>query len=527
MRQVCIIFFMIVCGIIISLKNASAIILITNDVSMNTTWGPTGTPGFQDSEFLLEGFIFVLEGAELTIQPGVTIYGSKPTNGTENIGALIVDRGAKIHASGTPTQPIVFTSEMVYTGQTPASGDWGGVIVNGYAPIMFGEEFGPVGDLYGGGDPYDDSGEIQYVRIEYAGHWYYDEEGFSGIAFQGVGNGTTVDHVQVYQSGGDCIKIRGGTMQMKYMMGTLCGLDSIDWGLAWRGFAQYLLVRDRADAGINGLNTYDGWDSYPVIYNATLVGDPYTDFGIYSAFGMSMRDFTSGEIHNIIVTGFKSYGLRLDEETSWIAADGDLVIDDGIFWDNNGGNEQFNDFAQSLVQNRWTNLQVIDHHLCRPLDYAMPDFAPAPGSPPVNGIVPVAIPPSGMSGREYLGDTTDGMAWSSPVGNEDGICDPGENCIDYGTFFDVTGFIGAVDPHDDWTYGWTTFGIAKQFVSDLNYSGSVTTLDAQKTLRMASGQEQVAACADANNDGSISVLDAQKALRFASGKDPLRTCCTE
>jgi hypothetical protein len=268
-------------------------------------------------------------------------------------------------------------------------------------------------------------------------------------------------------------------------------------------------------------------DSHPVIYNATLVGDPYVDYGMYSAFGMTMRDFTAGDIHNIIVTGFKSYGLRLDEETSWIAADGDLVIDDGIFWDNNNGNEQFNPYAQGLVQNRWTNLQVIDHQLCRPFGYIMPNFAPAPSSPALNGIVPVATPPSGMSNREYIGDTTDGLAWGPPIGDEDGICESGENCIDYGTFFETTPFIGAVDLDNDWTYGWTTFGTQKQLVSDLNYSGTVTTLDAQKTLRIASGQEQITACADANNDGSVSVLDAQKALRFAAGKDPLQLCCTE
>jgi hypothetical protein len=291
---------------------------------------------------------------------------------------------------------------------------------------------------------------------------------------------------------------------------------------------QYLLVKDRGDAGLFGMNTFEGNNSHPVIYNTTLVGDPYTDYGVYSAFGMMMRDFTAGYIHNMIVTGIKGFGLRMDEETSWIVGDGNLVINNGIFWNNNGVGAQFDPLVQDLVNTTWTNLEVIDHQLCNPLDYIMPNFAPTLGSPAIDGTVPVATPPSGISNREYIGDTVDGLPWSPFVGDEDGICEPSENCIDYGSFFETTSFIGAVDPGNDWTYDeWTTFGNEKQLVSDLNYSGTVTSLDAQKTLRMASGQEPITACADANNDGSVSVLDAQKALRFASGKDPLIICCTE
>jgi hypothetical protein len=531
MRKGIISFCLFLCATLVVINDARAITHITGDIITNITWGPTGTPGFQDTEFLLEGFIFVQEGAELTIQPGVTIYGRKPSVGTSSIGTLIIERGAKIHAVGTLTQPIIFTSEMVYSGLTPAAGDWGGIIIDGYAPITYTEEYGELGDIYGGGDPYDDSGEIQYVRIEYAGHWYLGDEGFSGITFQGVGNGTDVDHLQIYMSGGDCVKICGGTVNLRHVIGTSCGIDSVDWGLFWMGFAQYILVKDRGDSGMYGFNTDEGWDSLPVIYNATLVGDPYTDYGTYSAFGMMMRDFTAGYIHNIIVTGFKSFGLRLDDETSWVAGDGDLVINNGIFWNNNGGDSQFDTFAQNLVNTHWTNLEVLDHQLCSPFAYVKPNFAPATGSPAINGVVPVAVPPAGMSGREYIGDTTSGLAWGTPLGNENGICDGSEaasgGCINYGTFFDAVDFIGAVDPDNDWTYGWTTFGTQKQLVGDLNYSNSVNVFDVVILKRIAVALEPVQACADANNDGNINIFDVVRGKRMAVGLESLVLCCTE
>ncbi len=58
--------------------------------------------------------------------PGVTVYSEKAS-----IGALVVSRGGKLNAIGTPDNPIVVTSDQA----VPARGDTGGVIINGYAPI--------------------------------------------------------------------------------------------------------------------------------------------------------------------------------------------------------------------------------------------------------------------------------------------------------------------------------------------------------------------------------------------------------
>ncbi|MDZ7344637.1 MAG: hypothetical protein ONA90_09015, partial [candidate division KSB1 bacterium] len=59
--------------------------------------------------YLLNGFVFVEENATLTIEAGTVIKG-KPGQG-ENASALIIARGGKIFAEGTPTNPIIFTAE--------------------------------------------------------------------------------------------------------------------------------------------------------------------------------------------------------------------------------------------------------------------------------------------------------------------------------------------------------------------------------------------------------------------------------
>jgi hypothetical protein len=52
--------------------------------------------------YLLKGIVYVVEGAKLTIEPGVTIKGEKSSRGT-----LVVTRGTQIIAEGTAEKPII------------------------------------------------------------------------------------------------------------------------------------------------------------------------------------------------------------------------------------------------------------------------------------------------------------------------------------------------------------------------------------------------------------------------------------
>ena len=85
-----------------------------------------GKQTIKKGTYLLKGWVYVAEGAELTIEPGTVIKGDKDTK-----AALIVEPGAKLFAEGTATEPIVFTSEMPAGQRRP--GDWGGLIICGKA----------------------------------------------------------------------------------------------------------------------------------------------------------------------------------------------------------------------------------------------------------------------------------------------------------------------------------------------------------------------------------------------------------
>jgi hypothetical protein len=84
-----------------------------------------------DKQWLLEGGVFIGDDSAetvLTIEPGTTVYGE-----TASKAFLTIRRGSRIEAAGTAEKPIVFTSSKS-PGQR-ARGDWGGLVINGRAPV--------------------------------------------------------------------------------------------------------------------------------------------------------------------------------------------------------------------------------------------------------------------------------------------------------------------------------------------------------------------------------------------------------
>ena len=151
---------------------------ITEDVTL--TSGTT---------YRLNGQYIVEEGATLTIEPGVRIVAVYD----DQVDYILVKQGARINAVGTASNPIVMTSEQEQPGA------WGGIHICGRAHTNAeggtgSSEIG--GAAYGGNDDSDNSGTLQYVRVEYTGYAFDEEHEDNGISFYGVGNGTTVDHCQ-------------------------------------------------------------------------------------------------------------------------------------------------------------------------------------------------------------------------------------------------------------------------------------------------------------------------------------------
>jgi hypothetical protein len=212
------------------------VIVVTGEVTGSETWVNT-------NYYVLRGAVFVRDAATLNIQAGTRIIGE-----SGSVGTLIVERGGRLMAIGTPEAPIVFTSDQPIG--TRNRGDWGGLIINGRARINFesGEAAGE-GDtgVYGGNNDNDNSGVLRYVRVEFSGIEFSPDNELNGIAFQAVGRGTQVDHVQAHMSRDDAMEWFGGTADGKYLVMSNAADDSVDWTFGWTGRLQFVAVTQRGD----------------------------------------------------------------------------------------------------------------------------------------------------------------------------------------------------------------------------------------------------------------------------------------
>ena len=227
--------------------------------------------------------------ATLTIDPGVTVFG------TDDDDYLVITRGSKILSNGTQTSPVVMTSREAVeaTGSLDASrkGVWGGLVINGRAPINACEDTTAAGGsvdcqksgegssgFFGGATSDDDSGQLFYTRVQYAGVRLTNDDELNGIAFQGVGSDTEVEFVQVQNNLDDCFEWFGGTVSATNLVAVGCGDDSFDWTDGWQGSLQYGIVY----SGVSG--TGGGISGDPRgIEGDSLSGKPISDTALNTA----------------------------------------------------------------------------------------------------------------------------------------------------------------------------------------------------------------------------------------------------
>ncbi|AKS42226.1 hypothetical protein [Wenzhouxiangella marina] len=267
--------------------------------------------------WLIQGQLFVGEGDTLTIEAGTELIGG--TLGDTD--TLVVRQGGKIFANGTANNPIVMRGPFAET-----RAEWGGVVINGYAPINGCAEGVDVctaqgegnSGTYGGNDPADNSGVLRYVVVSNAGRQFSEENELNGIAFQGVGNGTTVEYIQVHMNEDDGVEFFGGTVNAKYLVLTGIGDDSLDWTQGWTGNVQYVIAKqytDNGDQGIEADNNGDANDALPralpTLANMTFIGQSNTDIG------WLLREGTGANIANSVVTGFGEYCIDIDQQSTF------------------------------------------------------------------------------------------------------------------------------------------------------------------------------------------------------------------
>ena len=340
--------------------------IVINDSSNNsvtnntTTGGGNETPatgktiyltGTFDSDlsldpintYILNGPVIMQAGTTLTIPSGMTI---KATPGGANI-YIAISQGAKISASGTPTEPIILTSAAA----NPTAGDWGGLILLGKAPInsvLTGStSTSEIGSLpYGGSDASDNSGVIQYLRVEYSGGAADGQSENNGLSFYGVGNGTVVQYVESFEGKDDGFEFFGGTVNVSYLASINNQDDSIDWTEGFSGRITNAYVKHGADHdhgieadGYNsdyGNNASPKFWANPTLTNITIIGNGSADAANTSD-AVRLRVGTKATLNNIYIKGF-ILGFRIDGDGAnnptgeWVV-DGSLHATDVTFDD--------------------------------------------------------------------------------------------------------------------------------------------------------------------------------------------------
>ncbi|MFM8281648.1 MAG: hypothetical protein ACKN9Y_08670, partial [Bacteroidota bacterium] len=293
--------------------------------------------------YRLNGYVHVVEPAVLTIQPGTIIVGD--TVGKNS--ALVINRGAKIIANGTPQLPIVMTSSAP-PGERRA-GDWGGLLIYGKARINNpgGEaaQEGGVADpndktkwYYGGTDDADNSGSLQYVRVEFGGIALQPNQELNGITMGGVGRGTTMRYVQVSYANDDGFEWFGGNVDGKYLISTGSLDDDFDTDNGFSGRIQFGIAQrytTRADqstsqafeADNDATSTYNQPFSSAIFSNITAIGPladtsatPNSRFGA----GAQIRRNTRQSIYNSAFIGWPR-GIEIAQTPTMIAANGDSL----------------------------------------------------------------------------------------------------------------------------------------------------------------------------------------------------------
>lgn len=246
-----------------------------------------------NKKWILPHKCYVASGGQLIVNAGTIVQAIKRST-NDSAAAIIVTRGGRINANGSPTCPIVFTSNE----SSPASGDWGGIVLLGRAPINQPDTSieginlpsVPAGiDVrYGGGSPgvgisNDNSGILRYVRIEYAGAAIADANELNALTCGGVGNGTVLSFIQCYKGNDDAFEFFGGTVNADHLYAYVPDDDAFDFDFGYVGRIQY---------AVSILNNTDDFSSDPNGIECDNDGQ-----------GSNAQPFTHPKISNMTVMG--------------------------------------------------------------------------------------------------------------------------------------------------------------------------------------------------------------------------------
>lgn len=251
--------------------------------------------------YQLDGLVFVTSGCVLTIEPGTVVKGlASPSNGDPS-SALIITRGGTLIADGTAESPIIFTAESddlsdAFDRSLTDQGLWGGLFILG-SGILNTPASGNNGTfiedqvqgvpadraalaVFGGLSNSGSSGILRYLSIRHAGAGISASDNVASVALLGVGDGTIVENIESFASGGDGIQLIGGAVNVKFASVAYASDDAFDSDQGYQGRGQFWFGLASNETNSNRLLEFEGATdpetaapfASPKLSNATLIG---------------------------------------------------------------------------------------------------------------------------------------------------------------------------------------------------------------------------------------------------------------
>ena len=405
----------------------------------------------------------------LIIPAGVVIMGRTSND------YLVVNRGSKIIANGTRSAPIRFTHNTAIEGTVSENerGLWGGIVILGKAPInkcsndvrgtAACERVVEGSDaLMGGATPDDDSGKLNFVRVEYAGYEIFPGNELNGITFGAVGSGTEVDYVQVHNNQDDCVEFFGGTVNVKHLICTGAGDDNLDIDWGYQGKMQFVVVKQSSGVGdhiVESDNTNSDSSvgylteprSRPMVANFTFISQGLDE-------PLKYKEGVSGIYINGVVVNVNSQNL-IEATNLETVQDGALtpkIQHHSIFMDSAGDTSPFK-YSEPDSEIAAVTVEELEASLTsRATDLVLDTNTLVSGM--FLGDAESAVVSA------FNGDKVQGMCAVGPhaAGTTTDLCPTysskeGRYIVD--TWFSATDYIGAFSPGSDlennWASGWT------------------------------------------------------------------------
>nr|WP_314499091.1 hypothetical protein [uncultured Chryseobacterium sp.] len=315
---------------------------VSGNITTNTTWS-----GVVE----IDGIVAVKDGATLTIQPG-TFIKAKPNAIGEGSGILVITKTGHINATGTESQPIIFTSYRLLDGNedtTAVPGDFGGIVLLGDAPTNVPttttvEGLSGADYQFGGSNSTHNAGTVKYVRIEFAGYDFVGANSgneVNALTLAGVGSGTVLDHIQVSYGQDDSFEFFGGTVNATNLVSFAAEDDNFDFDNGYTGTitcALSLADLNSSHTTSGGVSDTNGIEldnnaggtttpltTHPVINNLTIVGTR-TNSLLSSPFsgpvyenGIHIRRNGKLTLNDAVITGYPT-GIRVEGSGSELSS---------------------------------------------------------------------------------------------------------------------------------------------------------------------------------------------------------------